>query len=64
MVIDATTKHGRNNFDRDWPNATISDATTIKLIDEKWNKMFSLPLINSPSNKYKKLIKSGLEKIE
>jgi 4-hydroxy-3-polyprenylbenzoate decarboxylase len=59
LVIDGTRKtHEHDNFKRDWPNIVISDDKTIARIDKNWDKFGLGKFIESPSNYFKKLVKS------
>jgi 4-hydroxy-3-polyprenylbenzoate decarboxylase len=53
MGLDGTIKtKDLDDFQRDWPNIIVSDAVTIKLVDEKWNSLGLGSFIPSPSLKY------------
>lgn len=55
--VDGTMKSRRlDNFNRDWPNIVKMDDATIKVIDEKWDKLGLGNFIPSPSLKYKALV--------
>ncbi len=55
-LIDATRKTLDNdNFERDWPNILVMDDTTIKAIDEKWERLNIGDFIQSPSTYYRPL---------
>lgn len=56
LIVDATRKSKLNQFKRDWPNVIVSDDTTIKDIDEKWNTLELGDFIHSPSKKFKQMI--------
>lgn len=56
FIVDATRKSKLNQFKRDWPNIIVSDDTTIKDIDEKWNALELGDFIHSPSKKFKQMI--------
>jgi len=48
LGFDGTRKTKQHdNFDRPWPNIICADEKTIKSVDEKWSRMFSLPLTPS-----------------
>lgn len=52
--LDGTIKTKQwDNFQRDWPNIIVSDNTTIKAVDEKWESLGIGKFIASPSLKYK-----------
>jgi 4-hydroxy-3-polyprenylbenzoate decarboxylase len=58
LIIDGTRKTQKvDNFKRDWPNVIVMDDATIKSIDEKWENLGIGPFIESPSLKYKSLLK-------
>jgi len=59
LIVDATRKSKLNQFKRDWPNVIVSDDTTIKNIDEKWETLKLGDFIHSPSRKFKQLIFPG-----
>jgi 4-hydroxy-3-polyprenylbenzoate decarboxylase len=42
-----------DNFQRDWPNIIVSDDATIKVVDEKWERLGLGEFVPSPSLKYK-----------
>jgi 4-hydroxy-3-polyprenylbenzoate decarboxylase len=53
MGLDGTIKTKElDDFQRDWPNIIVSDAATIKAVDEKWNSLGLGPFIPSPSLKF------------
>jgi 4-hydroxy-3-polyprenylbenzoate decarboxylase len=56
LCIDATRKSMKyDGFQRDWPNVTVMDDATIRLVDEKWQKLNLGPFVTSPSESYKTL---------
>lgn len=58
--LDGTMKTKEfDDFDRDWPNIICSDETTIKKVDELWDKLNIGPFIKSPSLKYQKQLYPG-----
>jgi len=58
VLVDATFKTGEHdNFKRDWPNVVTMDDATIKTINEKWDKLGLGAFIESPSLKFKSLVK-------
>lgn len=59
LVVDATRKSKHDQFIREWPNVIVSDDTTIKNIDEKWNTLGLGEFIHSPSTKLKKMLFPG-----
>jgi len=60
VIIDGTRKTMElDGFKRDWPNVIIMDEETIRLVDQKWNKLELGPLIPSPSLKFKSLISNN-----
>jgi len=58
VFVDATFKTGEHdNFKRDWPNVVTMDAETIAAIDKKWSELEIGEFIQSPSLKFKNLVK-------
>lgn len=58
LFVDATFKtHAHDNFKRDWPNIVTMDDNTISVIDKKWDELALGTFIESPSLKYKPLVK-------
>ena len=58
LVVDGTIKSLKlDNFERDWPNVIAMDDTIIKSVDEKWNRLGLGAFIDSPSLKYRKLMR-------
>ncbi len=54
LGLDGTRKtKDLDNFQRDWPNIIVADDTTIKSIDDKWEKLGLGEFIPSPSLKFK-----------
>jgi 4-hydroxy-3-polyprenylbenzoate decarboxylase len=64
LVMDGRRKLGNKNFERQWPNVLAMDSKTIELVDEKWKKYEIGEKINSPSLKYRSLIKGKKEIID
>ncbi|MDR2652349.1 MAG: menaquinone biosynthesis decarboxylase [Prevotellaceae bacterium] len=67
LVVDACMKHKNHKsifdnrdfiFNRRCPNIACSSAETIKIIDEKWEKLNLGEFISSPSEKIKNLVLS------
>jgi 4-hydroxy-3-polyprenylbenzoate decarboxylase len=59
LLIDATSKtNDIHKFVRPWPNVVTSSNETINEIDERWNEIFTMEKIPSPSLIYKHLIES------
>jgi len=59
MAIDGTAKSSEaDGFKRQWPNVLAMDDTTIRQVDELWEKLGLGKLIPSPSLNYKILIKT------
>ncbi len=57
LVLDGTRKiTGFDGFKRDWPNIIVMDETTIRKVDENWEKYGLGHLLPSPSLKYRALI--------
>jgi 4-hydroxy-3-polyprenylbenzoate decarboxylase len=53
MGLDGTRKTRQwDDFQREWPNIILSDAATIRRVDEKWPTLGLCPFIPSPSLKY------------
>ncbi|TSA36500.1 MAG: menaquinone biosynthesis decarboxylase [Porphyromonadaceae bacterium] len=60
MFIDATVKTlNLDGFLRPWPNPTLMDTETIRMVDEKWPKYGVGALISSPTSKYSKFYQEG-----
>ena len=60
LGFDGTRKTKElDNFQRDWPNILASDETTIKLVDEIWDKLGLGKFIPSPSLKYRTQLYKG-----
>lgn len=58
IIIDATFKTGaHDNFTRDWPNIVTMHDETIENINKKWESLGLGEFIESPSLKFKSLIK-------
>lgn len=58
VFVDATIKTPEHDhFQRDWPNIVTMDERTITAIDNKWSSLGLGKPINSPSLKYKPLVK-------
>lgn len=56
VVFDGTRKsYSLDGFERDWPNVVVSSEETIRLVDEKWEKLSLGEFIESPSLTYRKL---------
>ncbi|HLN21463.1 MAG TPA: menaquinone biosynthesis decarboxylase [Bacteroidales bacterium] len=65
LFIDATIKaYRKGGFPREWPNVVCSDQGTIDIVNTKWKDMFTGDIIQSPSEKYMKLLMPGRDKIE
>jgi len=59
MAIDGTGKSlEADGFKRQWPNVLAMDDTTIRQVDEMWEKLGLGQLVPSPSLNYKALIKN------
>ncbi|MCB8999252.1 MAG: menaquinone biosynthesis decarboxylase [Bacteroidales bacterium] len=63
MIVDATSKgFSKDRFTRPWPNVIVMDDTTIDRVDKFWKQSLKVDFIESPSRKFKALIKnSGAE---
>ncbi len=60
LLIDATSKSfSLHSFPRKWPNVVCSDATTIDLVDSRWNEYKIGEFISSPSLKLLSLVHKG-----
>jgi 4-hydroxy-3-polyprenylbenzoate decarboxylase len=60
LIIDGTRKtHLIDNFQRQWPNVNVMDEQTIDVVDAKWNTLKIGKLLQSPSLKYKKLMRGS-----
>jgi hypothetical protein len=60
VLADATIKNPEHDlFTRDWPNIITMDDETIANIDKKWPGLGLGDLIQSPSWKYKPLVKGN-----
>ncbi len=58
VFVDATFKTRlHDNFKRDWPNVVTMNDQTISAIDKKWNDLGIGEFIQSPSLKFKNLVK-------
>jgi 4-hydroxy-3-polyprenylbenzoate decarboxylase len=58
VFVDATFKTQlHDNFKRDWPNVVTMDDQTISAIDKKWNDLGIGEFVQSPSLKFKNLVK-------
>jgi 4-hydroxy-3-polyprenylbenzoate decarboxylase len=58
LHIDGTIKTKKHDhFTRDWPNVIAMDETIIKTVDEKWSRLGLGAFIESPSLKYRKLMR-------
>lgn len=65
LYIDGTIKAFRKGgFPRKWPNVVCSSDKTISDIDSKWNSLETGSFLESPSGRYKKLLKGGKDYIE
>ncbi len=54
MGFDGTLKtKAFDNFQRDWPNVIIADASTIESVDKKWKDLGIGDFIPSPSLKFR-----------
>ncbi len=58
VFVDATFKTKlHDNFKRDWPNVVTMNDKTISAIDKKWNELGIGEFIESPSLRFKNLVK-------
>ncbi|PKP20669.1 MAG: menaquinone biosynthesis decarboxylase [Bacteroidetes bacterium HGW-Bacteroidetes-21] len=60
-IINAMSGKNKSDGSR-WPNITSMDEATINEIDNRWNDIMSLPMIDSPSRIYTFISGSGAEK--
>ena len=64
IFIDGTIKaFRRGGFPRKWPNVVCSSESTIREIDRKWEALGLGPLINSPSLKYRRLVRGDSDEV-
>ena len=64
LLFDGTIKAFRKGgFPRKWPNVVCSDPETISAIDKKWNSLGAGKLIESPSLKYRLLLRNGKDEL-
>jgi 4-hydroxy-3-polyprenylbenzoate decarboxylase len=64
VLIDGTIKaYRKGGFPRKWPNVVCSDVETISAIDQKWESLGLGPLIDSPSDIYRKLCRNGRDEV-
>jgi 4-hydroxy-3-polyprenylbenzoate decarboxylase len=64
VLLDGTIKAFRKGgFPRKWPNVVISDSATVSAIDQKWASLGIGEFIDSPSLRYKQLLREGTDEI-
>jgi 4-hydroxy-3-polyprenylbenzoate decarboxylase len=64
MFIDATVKTLElDGFLRPWPNPTLMNPETIKLVDQRWPDYQAGKFIPSPSLKYAKFYRDGAVRV-
>jgi 4-hydroxy-3-polyprenylbenzoate decarboxylase len=64
ILIDGTIKAFRKGgFARKWPNVVCSDDETIKAVDHKWDSLGIGPYLQSPSAKFRSLMRGGNDEI-
>ena len=64
LLIDGTIKAFRKEgFPRKWPNVVCSNEETIAAIDKIWTSIDSGPFIQSPSFKFRPLLRNGKDEI-
>jgi 4-hydroxy-3-polyprenylbenzoate decarboxylase len=64
LIIDGTIKAFRKGgFPRKWPNVVCSSPETISRIDEKWETLNLGTFIQSPSKKYRLLLRKGSDEV-
>ncbi len=60
LAIDGTMKSKKlDDFKREWPNVVVMDDSTIAKVDDMWDSLNIGPLLQSPSLKYKSLIRNN-----
>ena len=58
VLVDATVKTAEHdNFGRSWPNVVVMDDETISAVDNKWDSLGLGPFIQSPSKRYRSLVR-------
>jgi len=64
VLFDATIKAYRSGgFPRKWPNIVCSDEETISKIDREWATIGLREFIDSPSARYRVLLREGTDEI-
>jgi 4-hydroxy-3-polyprenylbenzoate decarboxylase len=64
LLIDGTIKaYRKGGFPRKWPNAVSSGPDTISAINQKWSSLGIGEFIDSPSNRYVRLVRKGNDEI-
>jgi 4-hydroxy-3-polyprenylbenzoate decarboxylase len=64
VLFDATIKAYRSGgFPRKWPNIVCSDEATIAKTDRKWATLGLGEFIDSPSERYRRLLREGTDEI-
>ena len=64
LFIDGTIKaYRKGGFPRRWPNVVCSDKETISAIDRRWESFGIGDFINSPSERYLPLCRTGSDAI-
>jgi 4-hydroxy-3-polyprenylbenzoate decarboxylase len=64
LLLDGTIKAFRKGgFPRKWPNVVCSDPETVSAVDKKWKSMGAGELIESPSDKYRSLLRKGKDEL-
>jgi len=57
LCVDASVKtKEQDGFRRDWPNAVVSNLSTIRKIDEIWDELNLGAQISSPSLKFRRMV--------
>jgi 4-hydroxy-3-polyprenylbenzoate decarboxylase len=60
LLLDATSKViAVNHFSRPWPNVIVMDDATIESVDKNWEKLIPFKFIESPSLRFKKMVKNS-----
>lgn len=64
LLLDGTIKaYRKGGFSRKWPNVVCSGTDTISSIDNLWNSLGAGEFIESPSKKYRLLLRNGEDEI-
>ncbi len=64
LLLDGTIKaYRKGGFPRKWPNVVCSDPETISAVDKKWASLGAGKLVESPSDKYRLLLRKGNDEL-